>query len=71
MSKKNPTPQPQFEYGFSARHDAVLDHCRASFGTCPFGCAKDGAPNCYRNSVLEQRCEPGRSVPIYTQLAVI
>lgn len=49
------------KYGFSLQHDRALDLCKSSYPTCPFGCAKDGAPNCAHN-VHEARCEPGKRV---------
>lgn len=49
------------KYGFSFEHDQALDLCIAEYPACPFGCTKDGAPNCYAN-VMERRCEPGRKV---------
>ena len=50
-------------YGFSAHHDRALSLCRQAFGLCPFGCAKDGAPNCdahVRGIANVPQCEPGR-----------
>lgn len=49
------------QYGWTARHDAALNLCVARFSTCPFGCAKDGAPNCaYHVQLVE--CEPAVQV---------
>lgn len=53
------------KYGFSKKHDRVLDYCRAACGECSFGCAKDGAPNCYDN-VENLRCEPAKRLHIAT-----
>ena len=44
---------------YSWHQDAALDWCIARYGTCPFGCAKDGALNCQRH-VAWGECEPGR-----------
>jgi hypothetical protein len=53
----------QTKYGFSQRHDAALDACITSGKPCPFGCVKDGAPNCNAHVIghygIEQ-CEFGR-----------
>lgn len=49
------------KYGFGSAHDAALDLCRAEHGTCPFGCAKDGAPNCAYH-VLRCECEPAKRI---------
>jgi len=49
------------KYGFSAYHDQVLDLCRAKYGPCPFGCVKDGAPNCFSN-VSNLDCPPSRAI---------
>lgn len=54
-------PQPP-RWGFSYYHDRVLDWCRANYRTCPFNCAKNGAPNCFHH-VAEQECEPSKAVP--------
>lgn len=40
-----PTPPPTI-HGYTYHHDAALALCIAQYGTCPHGCAKDGAPNC-------------------------
>ena len=40
------TPPAMTVYGHTPRHDAALALCIAHYATCPFGCAKDGAPNC-------------------------
>jgi len=53
------------KYGFSIHQDLALALCIAKFGTCPYGCAKDGAPNCdahARNIGLAEgaQCEPGK-----------
>lgn len=39
--------------------EQALTLCIAEYGTCPFGCAKDGAPNCGVH-VRAGECEPGR-----------
>ena len=54
---KQPTLPTQ--YGYSFRHDAALNLCIAEFGTCPHGCAKDGAPNCDWHVAMND-CEPAR-----------
>src|SRR3990172_7008619 len=41
----------QTKYGYSQRHDAALDACITSGKPCPFGCVKNGAPNCYAHVV--------------------
>jgi len=46
-------------YGFSFHHDLALKLCIAEYPTCPFGCGKDGAPNC-ANNVRQNRCEPAK-----------
>ncbi|MBK8113235.1 MAG: hypothetical protein IPK44_01300 [Candidatus Accumulibacter sp.] len=46
-------------FGYSHRHDAALTLCIAEYGTCPFGCSKNGAPNCEWN-VAMNRCDPAR-----------
>lgn len=46
-------------WGYSLRHDRALDLCIAKFPSCPFGCAKNGAPNCDWN-VAANRCEPAK-----------
>lgn len=52
------TPPPT-KYGYTLRHDTVLDWCIANSGACPFGCAKDGAPNCVYH-VQRRECDPAR-----------
>lgn len=51
-------------YGFSAHHDRALTLCRQSFGSCPFGCAKDGNKTCATiaqgDSKTLSPCKPGR-----------
>jgi hypothetical protein len=49
------------------RVSAALSLCRREYGTCPFGCAKDGAPNCATHILGtitggRPECEPGRRV---------
>lgn len=39
--------------------EEVLDACIARYPRCPFGCAKDGAPNCGAN-IQNLRCDPAR-----------
>lgn len=46
-------------FGYSHRHDAALTLCIAEYGTCPFGCAKDGAPNCVYH-VQRRECDPAK-----------
>ncbi len=67
MKRKLKTPK----YGFSFHQDRALDLCKAQFGPCPFGCAKDGAPNCDTNvrgasvpGYPARQCEPGRLTQI-------
>lgn len=53
------TAPPPSQYGYSLRYDRALNLCIAEYGTCPRGCAKDGAPNCdwwVANNV----CEPAK-----------
>lgn len=56
MAKKKPKPIP---LNYSFHQDRALALCRKEYGTCPFGCAKDGAINCNWH-VTEGHCEPGR-----------
>lgn len=56
MTKQTTMPP---KYGYSFRHDAALNLCIAEYPTCPFGCSKDGAPNCEWN-VASNRCEPAQ-----------
>ncbi len=59
MTAKQATPKSK--YGWSVQHDRALDLCIASYGTCPFGCGKNGAPNCYAIAVgIVTQCEPGK-----------
>lgn len=58
MAKRTTQPPPP-QFGWSARHDRALRQCIAKHGTCPFGCVKDGAPNCFAN-VSEGRCAPAQ-----------
>lgn len=46
----------------SHHQDIALALCIERFGVCPFGCGKDGAPNCHANVTgwAGQQCEPGR-----------
>lgn len=44
---------------FSWHQDLALAACQARHPVCPFGCVKDGAPNCDFN-VRTLDCEPGR-----------
>lgn len=48
--------------GYSHHQDVALALCRKKYGTCPFGCTKDGAPNCHANvtGILDRQCEPGK-----------
>ena len=53
------------KYGFSIHQDLALALCIEKYGTCPYGCVKDGAPNCdahVRNIGLAEgaQCEPGK-----------
>jgi hypothetical protein len=64
MSKKQDRPRPKY---YSFHQDFALALCREKYGTCPRGCAKDGAPNCNANVMgLEfygyapWQCEPGK-----------
>jgi hypothetical protein len=63
-------------WGWSKRHDRALELCRSQYGTCPFGCGKDGAPNCYAHVVGSSggenygQCEPGRVTERAEQLAL-
>lgn len=50
---------PSTQYGYSLRHDMALNLCIAEHGTCPHGCAKDGAPNCAWH-VGRMDCEPAK-----------
>ena len=52
------TPAPTI-YGYTHHHDAALKLCQVMFGVCPFGCAKDGAPNCAWH-VGRLDCEPAK-----------
>lgn len=47
---------------FSHHQDIALALCIERFGTCPFGCGKDGAPNCHVNvtGFDRRQCIPGR-----------
>ena len=46
----------------SIHQDLALALCQREYGACPFGCGKDGAPNCHANVVGYGgvQCEPGR-----------
>lgn len=59
-----PKKEPPTKYGFSIHQDLALALCIEKFGACPFGCVKNGAPNCDANvrGLVEGRqpCEPGR-----------
>ena len=47
-------------FGYSSHHDAALTWCIENRGQCPFGCDKEGAPNCaYNVSIL--RCDAARA----------
>lgn len=50
---------PRSVYGYSLHHDAALTLCQEKFRACPFGCVKDGAPNCAWH-VAQLDCEPAR-----------
>ncbi len=50
---------PRSAFGFGWHHEAALTLCQQDYHACPFGCTKDGAPNCAVN-VSELRCEPAR-----------
>jgi hypothetical protein len=64
--------KPKF---FSWHQDVALELCIKEYGHCPFGCNKDGAPNCDANVrsiglVAPRQCEPGRrTVELANQLA--
>jgi hypothetical protein len=47
---------------FSRHQDIALTICIRDHGTCPFGCGKDGAPNCHANvtGYGDRQCAPGR-----------
>lgn len=54
-----PEPKDPPRWGFTKRHDRALDWCITHYGRCPFGCAKDGAPNCFHN-VANNECQPAQ-----------
>jgi hypothetical protein len=47
---------------FSHHQKIALDLCIEKYGICPYGCAKDGAPNCAANvaGYNGRQCEPGK-----------
>jgi hypothetical protein len=47
---------------FSHHQKIALDLCIKEYGICPYGCSKDGAPNCAANvgGTLGRQCEPGK-----------
>ena len=53
------SPRPQ--WGYSFEHDAALNLCRSRREPCPFGCVKDGAPNCWYH-FTQAECEPAQIV---------
>jgi hypothetical protein len=53
----------KLKYGRSLRHDRAVDHCRSLSAPCPFGCVKDGGPNCLHN-VWQGQCLPAQATAI-------
>jgi hypothetical protein len=48
---------PRSKYGHSLLHDRAVEICAQSHTVCPFGCARDGGPNCAYN-VEGRGCDP-------------
>ena len=46
----------------SVHQKIALTICIRDYGSCPFGCGKDGDPNCFANVTGYDgiQCEPGR-----------
>lgn len=57
--EREPVEIPMPKYGMSWHQDFALELCRSSMSTCPFGCTKDGAPNCHYH-VIALECEYSR-----------
>lgn len=58
-SKHRDYPDGEAPVHLSFYQDEALALCVEAYGVCPFGCVKDGAPNCNYN-VRELLCEPAR-----------
>ncbi len=39
----------------------VIKICTEDYGTCPFGCGKDGGPNC-RQNIRDVACAPSKTI---------
>lgn len=59
MTTEKTKAEPETQYGFSEHHDAILNHCIKNFWACEFGCAKDGAANCYFFA-MRKECKPSK-----------
>ena len=38
----------------------VVTDCNMQYGICPFGCGKDGGPNCHQN-IKDLACPPAKN----------
>jgi hypothetical protein len=41
--------------------EVVQGLCRSHYPVCPFGCGKDGGPNC-RQNIIDVACQPAKEV---------